>query len=136
MLSNTWFGMERIAHLVGKDGGVKLLMGTRFRWPVSDKYDILDLQIHRKTNRKKNKTVLEIENMGDRYLKEIELKNAQKEIRKQKQIKYILKHSKLTYPSNVLISYSFEDVQQIYDELKSKNKSFFTKIFHFIFNVD
>lgn len=99
-------------------------------------YESFNKYLEDDTNRKKNKTVLEIENMGDRYLKEIELKNAQKEIRKQKQIKYILKHSKLTYPSNVLISYSFEDVQQIYDELKSKNKSFFTKIFHFIFNVD
>lgn len=99
-------------------------------------YEAFDKYLQEDTNRKKNKTIHEIENMGDLYLKEIEIKNAQKEILKQKQIKYILKHSKLTYPSNVLNSYSYQDIQQIYDELKSKETSFFTKIFHFIFNVD
>jgi hypothetical protein len=99
-------------------------------------YDAFNKYLEEDTNRKKNKTILEIESMGDMYLKEIELKNAQKDIRKQKLIKYILKHSKLTYSGNVLNSYSFEDIQEIYNELKSQNKSFLTKIFHFIFNVD
>ena len=35
-----------------------------------------------------------------------------------------------------LISYSFEDVQNIYDEIKTGRKSLFTKFFHFIFNIE
>jgi hypothetical protein len=101
-------------------------------------YESFDEFLQEDTKRKKNKTVSEIELMGNQYLKEIERKNKQKELKKTKLIPYILNHSKGKYDIedlDELNSYSFEDVQDIYNQLKTENRSKIAKFFHFLFNI-
>lgn len=88
------------------------------------------------TERKKNLTIFEIEEMGDKFIGEIERKRKNKEVKKNKLIPYILKHSKdIYYDIYELESYSFEDIQKIYNEIKLK-KSTFKKFFHFLLNIE
>ena len=68
-------------------------------------------------------------------LTEIQIKNHSKEIEKNKQIKYILDHTKFTYSKNMLDAYSFQDIEEIYNNTKKKNKSILIKFYHFIFNI-
>jgi len=91
------------------------------------------------TIRKKNQNAIEIERMGDFYLKEIDRKKLKKEKIKTELITYIIKHSNNRYTINDtwdLNTYSFEDVRDIYNQLKIENRSIFSKIFHFIFNFN
>ena len=87
------------------------------------------------TQRTKNKIANDFEKIGQDLLAEIEIKKLKKEIKKQKLILYILKHSKDVFSEHVLKSYTLEDVQEIYNELK-QTRSTFTKFFHFIFNIE
>ena len=90
--------------------------------------------IFENTDRNKNSTAKQFDEIGDDLLYEIEVKKTRKELKKQKFIKYILKHDKdIVYSDRILKSYSYEDVKQIYDELKNKN--IFRRVFHFIFNL-
>ena len=100
--------------------------------------DYVSLSKHLKedTDRKKKQTLDEFENMGDRYLKEIEQKNKNKKLKQLKLIPYILKHCDNIYDRDELMSYSFEDVQNIYNEIKAGKKSTILKFFHFIFNIE
>jgi len=91
--------------------------------------------LHDDTARNKNKVAKEFEEFGEDLLAEIEEKKLRKNIEKNKLILYILKHDKkTTYSQRLLNSYSYEDVQEIYDEIR-KNKNVIQKIFHFIFNL-
>lgn len=86
------------------------------------------------TERRKLKTISDIEKIGEVLLNEIDKKNRKREIKKQKQIPYILKYSGDKYDIEELNAYSFDDVQQIFNETQKK-ESTIKKIFHFIFNL-
>lgn len=86
------------------------------------------------TKRKKNQTVIEINEIAESLLKEIDRKNKNKTIKSNKLISYILKHCNGKYEEEVLKSYSFEDVRDIYNEIKTQRRSTISKFFHFIFN--
>lgn len=88
------------------------------------------------TNRKKNKALFEIEEMGDLYLKEIDRKKKEKQQKQIKLISYIIKHDKKNYCEEELLSYDFEDVMQIYKEIKEKKKPVIVKFLHFLLNIE
>jgi len=88
------------------------------------------------TERKMKQTSEEFEEMGEVYLQEIEQKNKIKKLKQLKLISYILKHRGDIHNRNELISYSFKDVQDIYDDIKKEKKPAIIKIFHFIFNIE
>jgi hypothetical protein len=100
--------------------------------------DYVSLSKHLKedTDRKKKRALDEFEAMGERYLEEIEKKKKNKELKQVKLIPFILRHRSDIYSKKELISYCFEDVQNIYDEIKKEKKPFFRKFFHFIFNIE
>jgi hypothetical protein len=85
------------------------------------------------TNRNKNSTANQFAELGEDLLIEIDEKKQRKELKKQKLIRYILKKDKGIYTERQLKSYSYEDVRDIYMELKDSN--LFRRIFHFIFNL-
>jgi hypothetical protein len=85
------------------------------------------------TLRQKNKIASEFTELGEDLLSEIEEKNRKKESQKIKFVKYIFKYSD-NYTLRQLNSYSFEDVQDIYNEIKN-NRNTLRKIFRFIFNL-
>ena len=89
------------------------------------------------TQRKKKKTIHEIDEMGEQLLKEIERKNKNKALKSNKLIPYIIKHCDGKYEKIELMKYSYEDVLDIYNEIKTlkQSQSTITKIFHFIFNL-
>jgi hypothetical protein len=103
-----------------------------------DLIDYVSLKKHLKeeTNRKKQQLSSEFEEMGGRYLQEIERKNKNRELKQVKLIPYILKHRGDIHDRNELMSYSFEDVQNIYNEIKTEKKPAIIKFFHFIFNIE
>jgi len=86
--------------------------------------------------RKKKKAANEIEEMGGQFLSEIDRKKKQKNLKSQKLIPYILKHRGDIHTSEELNSYSYEDVQDIYDEIKKEKKPAILKLFHFVFNIE
>ena len=100
--------------------------------------DYVSLSKHLKedTNRKKKQISEEFEEMGARYLQEIERKNKNKELKQIKLIPYILKHRGEIHNENELLSYSFEDVQDIYDEIKIEKRPTIIKFLHFVFNIE
>lgn len=100
--------------------------------------DYVSLSKHLKedTDRKKKQISEEFEEMGTRYLQEIERKNKNKELKQIKLIPYILKHRGEIYDNDELMSYSFEDVQDIYDEIKIEKKPAIIKFLHFVFNIE
>ncbi len=99
----------------------------------------LTKRLEEDSERKKNQTAHEFEEMGDRYLKEIERKKKNKDLKQLKLIPYILKYRGDIHDKEELMSYSFDDVQDIYNEIKiykAENKSLVIKFFHFLFNID
>ena len=87
------------------------------------------------TRRDKNKIANEFIELGDDLLAEVEEKKLRQEIQKDKYIQYILKHDKDTvYSKKRLKSYSFTDVLNIYNELKTRG-TFLQRVFRFIFNI-
>lgn len=100
--------------------------------------DYVSLNKHLKedTERKKKLISNEFEELGNRYLREIELKNEKKKLKIVKLIPYILKHRGDIYDKDELMSYSFEDVQDIYNEIKIEKKPAIIKFLHFIFNIE
>ena len=87
------------------------------------------------TIRKKNVAQREIEEMGEKFLKEIDRKKSVKNDKRTKLIPYILKHSDGKYDEEELLSYSYEDVQDIYKEIKVLKRPVIVKLFHFLFNL-
>lgn len=107
--------------------------------PLDDELvDYVSLTKHLKedTDRKKKQLSQEFDEMGGRYLQEIERKNNEKELKRAKLIPYILKYRSNLYEKDELMSYSFEDVQDIYNVLKKEKKPAILKFFHFIFNIE
>lgn len=88
------------------------------------------------TKRNKAKIANEFQEVGEDLLAEIEAKKMRLNIQKSKYIPYILKHDKSTqkFTLKILESYGFEDVKNIYDNLKNKQTGL-SKILRFIFNV-
>ncbi len=86
------------------------------------------------TDRTKNVIAKDFNQFGDDLLAEIDAKNIKRNIRKEKQIVYILKHDENSYSHHALNSYSFEDINNIYNELREK-RSVVKKLIHFIFNL-
>ena len=99
-------------------------------------YVSLSKHLKKDTDRKKKQISEEFEEMGARYLQEIERKNKNKELKQIKLIPYILKHRGEIYDNDELMSYSFEDVQDIYDEIKIEKKPAIIKFLHFVFNIE
>jgi hypothetical protein len=87
------------------------------------------------TQRKKNMAAREIQQVADNLLREIERKKRNQALKSQKLIPYILRHCDEKYTEEELLGYNYNDVQEIYDELKKEKQSFFSKFFHFLFNL-
>ena len=85
------------------------------------------------TQRNKNNIADEFTEIGEELLAEIDDKNKRKEAQKNKHITYILRHSN-KYSVRQLCSYSYIDVINIYNEIKTKG-TFLQRIFRFIFNL-
>jgi hypothetical protein len=99
-------------------------------------YEAFDEFLQEHTNRNKNKIASEIELMGGQYLKEIERKKKKEKLRIKKLIPYILKHGDDKYDKEELISYTYKDVEDIYNQIKKERNPFITKFFHFLFNIE
>jgi len=107
--------------------------------PLDDELvDYVSLSKHLKedTDRKKQLLSSEFEEMGDKYLQEIERKKKNKELKQVKLIPYILKHRGDIHDMEELMSYSFEDIQDIYNEVRTEKKPAIIKFFHFLFNIE
>lgn len=87
------------------------------------------------TKRRKNHILHDIEENGERYLNEIERKKSRKDLKKTKYISYILNHCDGRHDEDELLSYSFEDVFEIYEEIREDRKPFIVKFFRFVFNL-
>jgi hypothetical protein len=101
----------------------------------NENYEAFSEYLENDTKRKKNKTVSEIEEMGEIFLKEIDRKNKNNTIKSNKLIPYILKYCDGKYDEEELKSYSFKDVKDIYCEIKIRRKPVIIKFFHFLFNL-
>ena len=87
------------------------------------------------TLRNKNKFAKEFDELGEEFLTEVEEKKKRKEVLKDKHIKYIMKHHDgSVHSEKQLKSYSYEDVLNIYNELKTRG-TFLQRVFRFIFNL-
>lgn len=95
-------------------------------------YDSFVEHLKEDVDRRKSRLQSDIEENGEIYLLEIEQKKIRNEPIKKEYIQYILKKTKNKYSEKLLNAYSFEDVKDIYDELKSK-KSIMRKIFKFFY---
>lgn len=102
-----------------------------------EEVDIKSFTIFVEENTKRNKNVIanQFIEIGEDLLIEVEEKKARKEILKDKHIKYIMKHHDgSVYSEKQLKSYSYEDVLNIYNELKTRG-TFLQRLFRFIFNL-
>ena len=86
--------------------------------------------------RKKKVAANEFEAMGGQFLKEIDKKKKRKTSKKSELIPYILKHRGDDYDEEELMSYSYEDVLDIYDQTKKEKRPLIVKFFHFVFNIE
>lgn len=98
-------------------------------------YEAFSEYLDHNTQRKKSKTAKEIQELGDELIDEIERKKRNKEQKSRNLIPYILKKCDGKYSEKELISYSYNDVKDIYDEIKFENRPIIVKFFHFIFNL-
>ena len=101
----------------------------------NNNYDEFLKHLNDDVERRKNKTHLDIEEMGETYLLEIDEKKRLKEPIKNEYIEYILKNSSRQYTENKLKSYSFEDVKNIYEELKAEKLSLIGRFFNFLYQL-
>ena len=101
-----------------------------------ESYVALNKHLKEDTDRKKKLISNEFEEMGSRYLQEIERKSKNKELKTVKLIPYILKHRGEIHKEKELMSYSLEDVQDIYNEIKIEKRSTIIKFLHFVLNIE
>lgn len=87
------------------------------------------------TERKKNKTAQEIELMGSTLLDEIDRKKNNDKLKIKTLVPYIMKHCDGKYVEDELIRYSLDDVRDIYNEYREKNRNSIVKFFRFLFNL-
>jgi hypothetical protein len=99
-------------------------------------YLSLTQHLEEDTERKKNRFAKEFQEFGDNYLKEIERKKREKKRKQSKLIPYIIKHRKDIYDEEELFSYSYEDVLEIYNEIKTEKRSWVIKLFQLFSSVD
>ena len=98
-------------------------------------YEAFSEYLKEDTTRKKNLTSKEINEVAENLLQEIERKKRNQTLKSQKLIPYILKHCDKKYTKEELTGYSYNDVQDIYNEIKSMKQSSIKKFLSFIFNI-
>jgi len=98
-------------------------------------YEAFFKHLNEHQKRKKNEFLSEIEKAGDLYLRELNEKKRRKTIKASKQISYILKRSDNIYTKEELELYSFEDIENIYNEFRIKRRSLIIRIFRFLFDL-
>jgi hypothetical protein len=99
-------------------------------------YDVFNEFLEDDTRRKKNKTASFIEEIGEQCLTEMGSKKKRKlQIAYIDYIPYIIKYCNDRYSEDELKSYSFEDIQGIYKEIKAERRPAIVKFFHFLFNL-
>ena len=101
--------------------------------------DLGDLKVFSKyaeeyTKRVQFRTANELDECSNELLDEIDEKKTLKEGQKEVIIKKILKSPKNKYSNRQLLSYSLEDVNDIYNEIKP-NKNILKKMLQYMFNV-
>ncbi len=101
----------------------------------NDNYQEFSEFLEEESQRKKNHTAKVIDEFGEQLLKEIDRKKKLEKLRIEKLIPYIIKYGGEIYSVDELKSYTFNDVQDIYNEVKKTNQSFISKFFHFLFNI-
>jgi len=95
-------------------------------------YEGFDEFLKENTERQKEKTAQEFADMGDYLLKEIDHKKSIKNVAKRKLIKYIMRKTN-KYMEEYLWDLEYNDVNDIFDEVKLENKSFLKKVMEFFF---
>lgn len=85
------------------------------------------------TERQKNSFLSEIDRFGDVFIDELERKKKRELELKKEIIPIILKKEPNKYDYNVLLSYSYNDVRDIYNDVKAKRGNIFVRLFKFIF---
>ena len=95
-------------------------------------YDDFNQFLNKHTERQKRKTASEIIEMGEQFLSEIDHKKKIKEEEKRPLVKYIIKKSN-KYSERYLLDLDFNDVKDIYDELKYENRSLLKRVMEFLF---
>ncbi len=99
-------------------------------------YGVFNEYLEEDTRRKKNKTASFIEEVGEQCLTEIGSKKKRKlQIAYIDYIPYILEYCDGKYTEDELKSYSFEDIQNIYKEIKAERRPAIVKFFHFLFDL-
>ena len=101
----------------------------------NEDYEAFNEFLTKNTETNKKIAYSDIEMFGDTYLKEIEWKKKQHNEKKDMLIPYIIKHCQDKYDTETLMEYAYEDVLDIYNEYKKKNRTFLSKFFDFIFNL-
>lgn len=96
-----------------------------------DDYDSYSEFLKKHTENEKRKAASEIIEMGEDYLAEIEHKKYLKNQKKITLINYILKKTN-KYPKKYLLDLDYDDVYDIYNNVKNENKPFIKKIIDFI----
>lgn len=94
-------------------------------------YDEFTQFLEDHTERQKNVAASEILEMGEDFLNEIEHKKNVKEEEKKPLIKYILKKSN-KFSEKYLLDLDYNDVHDIYKEMKYQNRSIFKKFIEFL----
>lgn len=105
---------------------------------ADDGMSVLSLvnHIEEDNERKKNQLANEFEELGSQFLNEIDKKKKRKGSKKSKLIPYILKHRGEDYDEEELLSYEYDDVLDIYNEVKKEKRPFITKFIQFVFNIE
>lgn len=83
------------------------------------------------TQRKKDRDAEQITELGDLLLSEIDHKKSVKEKKKPKLVKYIMSKSD-NHSEVFLYDLDYNDLLDIYNEIKFQNKSFFSRLFDFL----
>jgi len=86
--------------------------------------------------RSKKKIASEFEEMGGQFIKEIDKKKKKKKLIQIKLIPYILKHAGDVYEEDELQSYTLEDVEDVYNELRKQRRPVIVKFIYFLFDFE
>ncbi len=101
----------------------------------NEQYEAFSQALTKDSERKKNSIAIEFNKKGEQLLKEIDRKKKNQTIKSKKLIKYILKYCNDKYNYEELNSYSYQDIYDIYIEIKEKRKTLIIRFFRFIFNL-
>jgi len=98
-------------------------------------YEKLSVLLDDTNNSEKNNFIKNIKNSKDLLLIEIDRNRQLREIKRNKQIAYILKHSVNTIDLSMIIVDMLEDtdLQILYDKIVYENRSIFKKLIEFLF---